>query len=153
MIPQFKTQYHFSEAFYMSQMSDLPLIPGAIIWACQIEWQLLTYMKRVEDVLGNGWELYAEGQKLQSESSVFCKKLDIRPVYDAWLHNINRRDMSVNGCLYEIMRLHRGGCQLAVNFDLQMITLFKEVQNLLWLGFQVLHMITNMAKDVKRVYC
>ena len=44
----------------MSQMRDLPPIAGAIIWARQIERQLLTYMKRVEDVLGKGWELYAE---------------------------------------------------------------------------------------------
>ena len=28
-------------------------------------------MKRVEDVLGKGWKLYAESQKLQSESTLF----------------------------------------------------------------------------------
>ena len=133
-------------------MRDLPPIAGAIIWARQIERQLLTYMKRVEDVLGKGWELYAEGQKLQSESSAFRKKLDTRPVYDAWLHDINRRDMGVNGRLFEIVRLRGGGFQLAVNFDPQIITLFKEVRNLLWLNFQVPHAITNMAKDAKRVY-
>ena len=149
---QFKTQYRFSEAYHMSQMRDLPPIAGAIIWARQIERQLLTYMKRVEDVFGKGWELYAEGQKLQSESSAFRKKLDTRPVYDAWLHDINRRDMGVNGRLFEIVRLRGGGFQLAVNFDPQIITLFKEVRNLLWLNFQVPHAITNMAKDAKRVY-
>ncbi|KAI6112761.1 dynein, cytoplasmic, heavy polypeptide 1, partial [Pisolithus sp. B1] len=74
---KFKTQYHFSEAYHMSQMHDLLPIAGAIIWALQIEWQLLAYMKQVEDVLGKGWELYAEGQKLQSESTAFCKKLDV----------------------------------------------------------------------------
>ncbi|KDQ51322.1 hypothetical protein JAAARDRAFT_140422 [Jaapia argillacea MUCL 33604] len=149
---KFKTQYRFSEAYHMSQMRDLPPIAGAIIWARQIERQLLTYMKRVEDVLGKGWELYAEGQKLQSESAAFRKKLDTRPVYDAWLHDINRRDMGVNGRLFEIIRLRGGGFQLAVNFDPQIITLFKEVRNLLWLNFQVPHAITNMAKDAKRVY-
>ncbi|KAJ3935686.1 MAG: dynein heavy chain, N-terminal region 1-domain-containing protein [Lentinula lateritia] len=149
---KFKTQYRYSEAYHMSQMRDLPPIAGAIIWARQIERQLLTYMKRVEDVLGKGWELYAEGQKLQSESSAFRKKLDTRPVYEAWLHDINRRNMGVDGRLFEIVRLRGGGFQLAVNFDPQIITLFKEVRNLLWLGFQVPHAITNMAKDAKRVY-
>ncbi|KAF8883831.1 dynein heavy chain, N-terminal region 1-domain-containing protein [Infundibulicybe gibba] len=134
------------------KMRDLPPIAGAIIWARQIERQLLTYMKRVEDVLGKTWELYAEGQKLQSESSAFRKKLDTRPVYDAWLHDINRRNMGVDGRLFEIVRLRGGGFQLAVNFDPQIITLFKEVRNLLWLSFQVPHAITNMAKDAKRVY-
>ncbi|KAF9235737.1 dynein heavy chain, N-terminal region 1-domain-containing protein [Melanogaster broomeanus] len=149
---KFKTQYRFSEAYHMSQMRDLPPIAGAIIWARQIERQLLTYMKRVEDVLGKGWELYAEGQKLQSESTAFRKKLDTRPVFEAWLQDINRRDMAVNGRLFEIVRLRGGGFQLAVNFDPQTITLFKEIRNLLWLNFQVPHIITNMAKDAKRVY-
>ncbi|KAI0369874.1 dynein heavy chain protein 2 [Pilatotrama ljubarskyi] len=149
---KFKTQYRFSEAYHMSQMRDLPPISGAIIWARQIDRQLQTYMKRVEDVLGKGWELYAEGQKLQSESSAFRKKLDVRPVYEAWLHDINRRDMGVGGRLFEIVRLRGGGYQLAVNFDPQIITLFKEVRNLLWQNFQVPHAITNMAKDAKRVY-
>ncbi|OSX67981.1 hypothetical protein POSPLADRAFT_1176995 [Postia placenta MAD-698-R-SB12] len=149
---KFKTQYRFSEAYHMSQMRDLPPISGAIVWARQIDRQLQAYMKRVEDVLGKGWELYAEGQKLQSESAAFRKKLDTRPVYDAWLHDINRRDMGVNGRLFEIVRLRGGGFQLAVNFDPQIITLFKEVRNLLWQNFQVPHAITNMAKDAKRVY-
>jgi hypothetical protein len=136
----------------MSQMRDLPPIAGAIIWARQIERQLQTYMKRVEDVLGRGWEHYAEGQKLQSESAAFRKKLDTRPVFEAWLTDINRRNMGVDGRLFEIVRLRGGGFQLAVNFDPQIITLFKEVRNLLWLNFQVPHAITNMAKDAKRVY-
>ncbi|KAI0249468.1 cytoplasmic dynein heavy chain 1 [Lactifluus subvellereus] len=149
---KFKTQYRYSEAYHMSQMRDLPPIAGTIIWARQIERQLLTYMKRVEDVLGKGWELYAEGQKLQAESTAFRRKLDTRSVYEAWLHDINRRDMGVTGRLFEIVRLRGGGFQLAVNFDPQIITLFKDVRNLLWLGFQVPHAITNMAKDAKRVY-
>ena len=41
---------------------------------------------------------------------------------------------------------------LAINFDPQIITLFKEVRNLLWLGFSVPHAIGNIAKDAKRVY-
>lgn len=136
----------------MSQMRDLPPIAGAIIWARQIERQLTTYMTRVQDVLGKSWELYAEGQKLQAESTSFRKKLDTRPVYEAWLHDINRRDMNINGRLFEIVRLRAGGFQLAVNFDPQIITLFKEVRNLLWLNFQVPHTIGNMAKEAKRVY-
>ena len=60
--------------------------------------------------------------------------------------------MGVDGRLFEIVRLHGGGFQLAVNFDPQIITLFKEVRNLLWLNFQVRHATSNLAKDAKRVY-
>jgi dynein heavy chain 1 len=75
----------------MSQMRDLPSVSSAIIWARQIERQLLTYMRRVEDVLGKGWESYAEGHKLQVESASFRAKLDTKPLYDAWIAEINRR--------------------------------------------------------------
>ena len=137
----------------MAQMRDLPPIAGTIIWARQIDRQLQTYMKRVEDVLGGkDWEHYAEGQKLKTESQAFRKKLDTRPVFEAWLHDINRRDMAVSGRLFEILRLRSGSYQLAVNFDPQIITLFKEVRNLLWLGYQIPHMISTLAKDAKRVY-
>ena len=149
---QFKTQYRISEAHHMSQMRDLPPIAGAIIWARQIERQLQTYMKRVEDVLGTGWEQYAEGKKLQFESDAFRKKLDTLPVYQAWLQDISGRNMGIDGCLFEIIRLRGGGFQLAVNFDPQIITLFKEVRNLLWLKFQVPHATSNLAKDAKKVY-
>jgi len=48
--------------------------------------------------------------------------------------------MGVNGRLFEIVRL-RGG---AMNFDPQVITLFKEARNLLWLNFQVPHAVSLM---------
>jgi hypothetical protein len=124
---KYKTQYRFSEAYHMSQLRDLPPIAGAIIWARQIERQLTAYMQRVQDVLGSGWELYAEGQKLASESTSFKRKLDTRAIYEAWLHEINRRDMQINGRLFEITRNRSAGgtLQLGVNFDPQIITLFK----------------------------
>ncbi|CAO0793713.1 unnamed protein product [Mucor circinelloides] len=151
---KFKMQYRNSEAYHMAQLRDLPPISGAIIWARQIDRQLSLYMKRVEDVLGKGWELYAEGQKLQIESSSFRKKLDTRLIYENWLQEITKRDLSVSGRIFEITRnrVQKNALQLGVNFDGQIITLFKEVRNLLWLNFQVPHTISNVAKDAKRVY-
>ncbi|KAI7869607.1 dynein heavy chain [Mucor mucedo] len=151
---KFKMQYRNSEAYHMAQLRDLPPISGAIIWARQIDRQLSLYMKRVEDVLGKGWELYAEGQKLQAESSSFRKKLDTRPIYENWLQEIMKRDLSVSGRIFEISRnrVQKNTLLLGVNFDGQIITLFKEVRNLLWLNFQVPHTISNVAKDAKRVY-
>ncbi|KAJ3290947.1 hypothetical protein HK104_006430 [Borealophlyctis nickersoniae] len=151
---KFKAHYRNSEAFHMSQVRDLPPISGAIIWARQIERQLGLYMNRVEDVLGKGWELYAEGQKLQSESISFKKKLATRPIYEAWLSDIAKRDLNVTGRIFEITRNRAQGntLQLSINFDAQIITLFKEVRNLRWLNYQLPHTVADVAKDAKRVY-
>lgn len=143
----------------MSQMRDLPGVSSAIIWARQIERQLLTYMKRVEDVLGKGWESYAEGHKLQVESASFRAKLDTKPLYDAWIAEITRRgDLTINGRLFDVIRTRatatnaQGQLQLVVQFDPQIIALFKEVRALIWLGFPVPLTISHRAKDAKRVY-
>ncbi|KAJ3331033.1 hypothetical protein HDU76_004259 [Blyttiomyces sp. JEL0837] len=151
---KFKMHYRNSEAFHMSQLRDLPPVSGAILWARQIERQLGLYMKRVEAVLGKGWELYSEGQKLQGESSSFKKKLETRPIYDSWLAEITKRDLNVSGRIFDISRNRALGnaLQLGINFDAQIITLFKEVRNLSWLGYSVPHTLANVAKDAKRVY-
>jgi dynein heavy chain 1 len=156
---KFTANYRNSQAYHMSQMRDLPSVSSAIIWARQIERQLLTYMRRVEDVLGKGWESYAEGHKLQVESASFRAKLDTKPLYDAWIAEINRRgNLTVSGRLFDVIRTRatasnaQGQLQLVVQFDPQVIALFKEVRALIWLGYPVPLTISHRAKDAKRVY-
>ncbi|KAK4240895.1 dynein heavy chain, N-terminal region 1-domain-containing protein [Achaetomium macrosporum] len=151
---RFKQQYGHSEAHAMAQLHDLPPVSGAIIWARQIERQLDGYMKKVEDVLGADWTLHAEGQRLQSESDLFRKKLDTRPIFEAWLHDVQRKQISISGLLFSINRIRSAGnaLELAVNFDAQVIALFKETRNLVWLNFPVPHSVNNVAKEAKRVY-
>ncbi|KAK8843995.1 hypothetical protein IAR55_006788 [Kwoniella newhampshirensis] len=156
---KFTANYRHSEAYHMSQMRDIPSVSSAIIWARQIERQLITYMKRVEDVLGTGWESYAEGHKLQLESTSFRAKLDTRPLYDAWISDITKRgSLAITGRLFDIIRARatannaQGHLQLVVQFDPQVIALYKEVRGLIWLGFPVPLTISHKAKDAKRVY-
>jgi dynein heavy chain 1 len=77
---KFKLKYNTSEAFHMSQIRDLPPVSGAIIWARQLERQLNTYLQRVEDVLGKGWESDVEGQKLKADGENFRRELNTDPV-------------------------------------------------------------------------
>ncbi|KAI9017153.1 dynein heavy chain [Gaertneriomyces semiglobifer] len=151
---KFRIQYRNSEAFIFSSARDVPPVAGAITWARQIEHQLGLYMKRVEDVLGTDWGLHAEGQKLQIESSSFKKKLETRPMFDAWVADIMKKDLAVSGRIFDINRRRARGniLQLSINFDGQTITLFKEVRNLVTLNFPVPHSISSVAKDAKRVY-
>ncbi|KAF7903405.1 uncharacterized protein EAF01_006454 [Botrytis porri] len=151
---RFKQQYGHSEAHAMAQLRDLPPVSGAIIWARQIEKQLNGYMKKVEDVLGTEWALHAEGQKLLSDSNLFRNKLDTRPIFEAWLHDVQRKHVTISGRLFNInkIRAANNALELAVNFDHQVIALFKETRNLQWLNYPVPHQINNISKDAKRVY-
>ncbi|KKA28538.1 hypothetical protein TD95_002241 [Thielaviopsis punctulata] len=150
---RFKQQYGHSEAHAMAQLRDLPPVSGAIIWARQIEHQLDGYMKKVEDVLGAEWAIHSEGQKLLMESNLFRKKLDTAPIYQAWLSEVQRRKISISGLLFEISRVRASNTlELSVNFDRQIITLFKETRNLTWQNYTIPHAVSNVSKDAKRVY-
>ena len=151
---RFTHQYGQSEAHAMAQLHDLPPISGAIIRARQIERQLDGYMGKVEDILGAKWNEHTDGQKLAALGDGFRRKLDAKPIFDDWLRDINRRRLSISGRLFAIGQNRARGNQLEihVNFDSQVITLFKEVRNLLWLSFNVPHAITNVSKDARRVY-
>ncbi|KAI1339525.1 dynein heavy chain, N-terminal region 1-domain-containing protein [Xylariaceae sp. FL0016] len=151
---RFKQQYGHSEAHAMAQLHDLPPVSGAIIWARQIERQLDGYMKKVEDILGSDWALHTEGQKLQTESELFRKKLNTQTIYKAWIEDVNRKQISISGRLFNInkIRAANNALELSVNFDAQIIALFKETRNLSWQNFNVPHSVNNVAKEAKRVY-
>lgn len=151
---RFKLQYGHSEAHAMAQLRDLPSVSGAIVWARQIERQLDMYLKKVEDVLGRDWTLHTEGQRLAAEGLNFRNKLDTRPIFESWLHDVNKRKFSLSGRLFGITRNRSLGnsLELTVNFDPQVVALFKEVRNLLWLNYSIPHAVTNISKDAKKVY-
>ncbi|KAG5439721.1 hypothetical protein PCANB_000003 [Pneumocystis canis] len=151
---RFKKQYNNSESYSMAQLRDIPPVSGAIIWARQIERQLDLYMKNVEYVLGKGWELYVEAQKLQTDSSIFKNKLNTRQIYETWLQDVTQRNFSITGKLFKIVRNRTLGnlLELNVNFDHQIIILFKEIRNLQWLNFSIPHSLNSISKEVKRLY-
>ena len=151
---RFKQQYGHSEAHAMAQLRDLPPVAGAIIWARQIEKQLDSYMKKIEDVLGQDWALHSEGQKLDAEGKMFRKKLDTKPIFDSWLQDVQRRRIQIQGRLFSISKNRVTGStlELNINFDAQVIVLFKEVRNLIWLNYQIPHAISSVSKDAKRIY-
>ena len=151
---RFKQQYGNSEAQMMSQLRDLPPVAGSIIWVRQIEAQLDGYMKKVEAVLGQDWALHSDGEKLQMESKLFRKKLTTTDVFAAWRDDVQRRNLSISGRLFNIGRGRSANSlfELGVNFDGHIIVLFKEVRNLTWLDFHIPHGISTVSKEAQRVY-
>ena len=81
-------QYPQSKSCRMSHIRDLPPVSGSIIWAKQIERQLTAFMRRVEDVLGKGWESHVEGQKLKADGDSFRVKLNTQDIFDDWARKV-----------------------------------------------------------------
>ncbi|XP_075700360.1 cytoplasmic dynein 1 heavy chain 1 [Rhinoderma darwinii] len=154
---KFKVQYPQSQACKMSHVRDLPPVSGSIIWAKQIDRQLTAYMKRVEDVLGKGWENHVEGQKLKQDGDSFRMKLNTQEIFDDWARKVQQRNLGVAGRIFTIESTRARGrtgnvLKLKVNFLPEIITLSKEVRNLKWLGFRVPLAIVNKAHQANQLY-
>lgn len=140
---KFKVQYGQSKSSRLSTVRDLPPVAGSIIWIRQIDNQLTTYLKRVEDVLGKGWESHIEGQKLKADGESFRAKLQTSEIFQDWARSVQeRQNTSANGGRIFLIdscrsRSGRGNIlKLKVNFSPEIITLYKEVRNLRNLGFR-----------------
>lgn len=151
---KFKIRYQNTEANKSFILRDIPPAAGAALWAKQIEKQLNVYMKRVEDVLGSDWGLYSDGAKLKAESTAFRRLLESASSIHTWLTEITQKDVGISGNVFEIKknRALGGKLELDICFDLQTITIFKEVRTLLWNNYQIPHAVSNLAKDAKRIY-
>ncbi|XP_046600571.1 dynein heavy chain, cytoplasmic isoform X5 [Neodiprion lecontei] len=154
---KFKVQYSQSKCCKMSIVRDLPPVAGSIIWVKQIDYQLTMYLKRVEDVLGKGWENHIEGQKLKADGDSFRMKLSTQDIFDDWARKVQQRNIGVTGRIFTIdsvrSRSGRGNIlKLKVNFLPEIITLAKEVRNLKNLGFRVPLAIVNKAHQANQLY-
>ncbi|CAF1453141.1 unnamed protein product, partial [Rotaria magnacalcarata] len=153
---KFKAKYSASKAMKMSRITvDIPITTGSIIWARQIEKQLVRYLKRVEDVLGAGWEKHVDGQRLKFEGDSFKQRLNTGPIFEDWLEKVARKNMSVTGFIFSIetVRATKGTIlRLKVNFTPEIIMLTKEVRNLKWLGYRVPLPIVNKAHQANQIY-
>ncbi|XP_056446392.1 cytoplasmic dynein 1 heavy chain 1 [Gadus chalcogrammus] len=154
---KFKVQYPQSQACKMSHVRDLPPVSGSIIWAKQIDRQLTAYMKRVEDVLGKGWENHVEGLKLKQDGDSFRAKLNTQEIFDDWARKVQQRNLGVSGRIFTIESSRARGrtgnmLKLKVNFLPEIITLSKEVRNLKWLSFRVPLAIVNKAHQANQLY-
>ncbi|KAF8560529.1 hypothetical protein P879_02534 [Paragonimus westermani] len=161
---KFKVQYLSSEAYYLTKLRDIPPTAGSIIWARQIERQLNTYLRRVEDVLGKGWEHHRDGQLLKADGESFKSKLNTTELFEDWARKVVQKQIQVFGRIFNIEPIrarvaNKDGetqtvtvLKLKVNFQLEVITLAKEVRNMKWLGFRVPLPIVNRAHQTNQLY-
>jgi dynein heavy chain 1 len=50
---------------------------------------LTAYLRRVEDVLGKGWENHVEGQKLKADGDSFRNKLNTQELFEDWSRKVS----------------------------------------------------------------
>jgi len=149
---KFKETYESTQACKMTAVRDIPPTSGLVIWAKQLERRLQVYMGRVEDVLGRGWEQHLEGRELKEKGEAFAKKINTIPIFDKWLKETkDSRSFDVGMRIFDIQQSYQSYV-LLVNYDEQIITLFKEVRNLQALNFRVPYAVKVTSDEAKQNY-
>uniref|UniRef100_A0A5K3FEA9 Dynein heavy chain, cytoplasmic n=2 Tax=Mesocestoides corti TaxID=53468 RepID=A0A5K3FEA9_MESCO len=161
---KFKKQYRYSRAYRLSKLRDIPPVAGSIIWARQIEERLNTYLRRVEDVLGKGWEHHREGQNLKTNGEDFKSKLNTNAIFDDWCRKVQQTQINVTRRIFFVEPVrakitNKAGVtetttimKLTVTFMLDVITLAKEVRCMKAMGFRVPLSIVNRAHQTSLLY-
>ena len=152
---KFKTDYERSEAFRMSRVKDLPPVAGAIIWLKQIESQLKQYMRQLETVLGKNWHQHVEGRKLLRIYRTFRLQLEHsinKDQYDKWKKRWSDAQPENHGSIFRV-ETKGSEQQLVVNFNKELIELYKEVRVLSHIeGMRLPYNIMVIADEAKRSY-
>ena len=158
---RFKRKYAGSEAARLAGARDLPPVAGSILWARQVERQLDTYMRRVQDVLGEGWREHPDGRMLHEEGEAFRDKLDGSARFRKWQDEVLRagRD-AMDGCgaeafataPFRVVEARGREPVLAVNFDARQADVFREVRSLGLLGYRVIPSVEAYAAELRRIH-
>lgn len=151
----FKQQYAMTQAARASELRDIPPISARIIWYRQIERQLDTYMKRVEAVLGKGWEQHPDGRKLKEEGDNFRAKINTVALFEEWVAEASDQQLATTRPLFKVETVRDGAqrrLQLGVAFDHAMVVLQKETRNLQNLGYRIPFQIQLTANSIQGIY-
>ncbi|CAJ0934537.1 unnamed protein product, partial [Mesorhabditis belari] len=124
----------------LTSLFDIQPLSARITFVRNIENKLNDLMKKVEYVLGKGWENHVEGQQLKKESDNFGKKLDVQPMLDEWIKQMHEKTISASARLFLVEKRSKDGKPLSilkVSFQLLIASSRKEVQSILLEGAQL----------------
>ena len=117
---KFRFRYDESLEKTTSDLHDIPPLSGRIIWARQIENQLVMLMKRLEDVIGIGWADHIEGKQLKEVCDELKRCFDTNVIYNEWLSQQLRVDNQRYNKVKDFLLLvddESKGDALKVNFE------------------------------------
>ena len=136
---QIKFRQRYDESFERAtaDLRDIPPLSGRILWARQIENQLRVLLVRMENVLGPGWQDQTEGKKLKNVCDELLTFLDIDSMVANWISVVSSfvREIANAPTVVFLIKCDNSGNrdEIAVNYDVRLVQLFKEVRYLEWL--------------------
>ncbi|CBZ49657.1 hypothetical protein NCLIV_001450 [Neospora caninum Liverpool] len=128
------------ETLTMAEARDMAPIAGSIVWERQLERRLEGLVRRIEDVLGRGWEQHVEGQKLRQDIDAFKQRLSQNQLFENWLQMVkDEKRLDASEHIFVIRVLGGKGFEL-------------DVRLLNTLQFRIPYSVKVMADEAKVLY-
>lgn len=150
---RFTDGYSKKEFSMLKPLFDIPPVSSKITWVKHIELQLQQYMKRVEDVLGKGWEHHVEGRHLKQAGDNFMAKLNTQPLFEEWVRMTQQQITPLPEKIFAVEKTHLNGkifYELKLTYTEDRETIFNEVSHMKTLGYRVPLKIMNIAHQAKQ---
>ncbi|KAG7698115.1 hypothetical protein KL930_001777 [Ogataea haglerorum] len=138
----------------MLQLRDVPRFSSMIAWISQARYKIEFLAARMELVLTKDWAKYPEGAKIENEMKLLMEKLDLDKCYRDWLSNFNHnfKEMTVKRYIFKIERTESKDFRVKVNLSPADAELFKEVNLLQIMGFEIPRNVASLANILETIY-
>ncbi|SSD59863.1 related to Dynein heavy chain, cytoplasmic [Saccharomycodes ludwigii] len=135
---------------------DIPVIYSKLIWNRQTKKRLHILFDNCELILGNGWQSTLQGSHLYQPYLMVKDQLDENKIYQTWLNNIEvavtNQVFSVRSAIFKVVKGPFNTYELLVNFNYNLLHIFKEVRNLLRLGFDIPSNVLKAANILRSIH-
>ncbi|KAG7885719.1 hypothetical protein KL938_000751 [Ogataea parapolymorpha] len=138
----------------MLQLRDIPRFSSMIAWISQARYKIEFLITRMELVLTKDWAKYPEGAKIENEMKLLMEKLDLDKCYRDWLSSFkqNVKDTTVRQYILKIERTESKEFTVKVNLSPADAELFKEVNLLQIMGFEIPRNVASLAHTLETIY-
>jgi dynein heavy chain 1 len=153
---RFLVKYGSSEVCKMYKVKNFPSLSGLLTWYRQLERKLQVYLDRVQAVLGAGWEKHVAGKQLKQQIEPIAKHLEemTQSHYQNWVNEMTKVQLFTKSGIriFKITTKSDGSLKLEVNFSQKGLQLFKEKNNLKYLGEKMSYSLIMKTQEVALIY-
>lgn len=149
-------KYGSSEVCKMYKAIDFPSLSGMITWYTQLQRKLDTYLKRVQAVLGVGWDKHVAGKQLKGQIDPIAEHLAKfkQNYFDNWVKEMNEVNFFDQSKLkiFKIVTASDGSLKLEVNFSQKGVALLREKGVIHYNDFRLPYSLLMKSGEVQSCY-
>ena len=141
----------FSTLRNVDDLYDIQSVTSEIIWRKKLTSKMNMLTKKLHVILGKNWAESSSGVEISQECSSIMKILDSNKVFTHWISKIKLTSFASDQLIFKLLSTGTS-YEIDINFDSNNGSLFKEVRNLIWQGFNMPSDIVKMARITRSVY-